>query len=315
MSLIQLLLLGVGYKMLTSKQNATSAAAPAATQTSPEGVVESGLVTPVHSAEDWSGDRGRRMHALSRQALSVDDTGDNGLSILEDYYSDGALPAESDPLNVGPREARLARASSAAKRYIDGERQADRKIYEAEVQAEYYDAEDASPDEVVRYKLAADKRKAKELANEHMLARRARNLAMDSDAFVARDNELRSMNHGKMLARSIKQNIDPNLDQAFQQPRSAQAKRGFTKSPDLPFVDAQPVSLREGNFSQSEILPAEDFDNNLYANDLGFRDWPKFSQQKSPASDFSGILVNEAGSPDFSQTMVEDVKEDFGGRR
>lgn len=317
MNLMQLLLLGVGYKMLTSK---SASAAPAAASlapvpTSPEGTIQKGLITPVQAAEGWSGESGRRKVALARQALSVDDFSDNGRSQLESYFSDDALPAEHDPISVGPREEKLARASAAASRYIQGEKAADQKVFEAEVQAEYYDVDDASPDDVVAYKVSADVQKAKELARDRRLAERASQLAVDADWKVARDNEMRSAAHGKMLARSIQQGVDPNLDQALQAPRNAQASRGFQKNPDMPFVDAQPVSLKDGNFSQSEIVPADEFENNLSSYDLGYRDWPKFAKQKNPASDFSGILVNEADSPDFSQTMVEDVKEDFGGSR
>jgi hypothetical protein len=142
-------------------------------------------------------------------------------------------------------------------------------------------------------------------------------LAMDSDSMYARADALRSRVHGENLKRSLQQSNDPTMVMAYAQghkPYNSDTGNGFIKNPAEGFVDAEPVNVNSTDYSNYEIVNAPGFENTKSAKDLGLRDYPKFVDQKEAVSDFSGILVHEAGSADFSSKIVNDVKSDFGRR-
>lgn len=83
--------------------------------------------------------------------------------------------------------------------------------------------------------------------------------------------------------------------------------------PLMGFVDAIPDCTMDADYRQDQVVPAQEFNNALAAKDLAytkFRDYPLVLD--APSGDFGGILTNEAGSADFSERIVNDVKQDFG---
>jgi len=322
---MNLILLGLGYKVVANAMQSAPSSAPTSTapaqalapDAQPGAVMQKGLITPVQHGDGWGSDIRHRKAGLRNQAWDVGDVDMTSEGYLEEIYGGRAVPAESEPMTIGPKEDRLHNRNKVAKSYAQTEAAKDRQIYEAEVTAEYYDVDDASQDDVVRQKVKNEARWNKSLAMDAALDRKAQlaeKIAQDTDA---RMNERASTMHGKMIMRSIKRTVSPDMDMALRQEYQPQARRGFQKRPDAPFEDAQSVSLREGNFTQTEVVPADDFENHLSAGNLGFKegykDWPQTVQQKSRNSDFSGVLVNEKGSADFSHDIVYDVDSDFGG--
>jgi hypothetical protein len=327
MTLMNLIFLGLGYKVVTSALQSTPASAAASPGTAvaksiapdaqPGAVVQKGLITPVQRGDGWTGDVRHRKAHLSNQAWDVEDVDTTTMGYLEEIYGARAVLAEADPLTIGPREDRLAKQNNRAKRVARNEAVQDQQIFDAEVAAEYYDVTDASHSDVVALKTRADSHWGRELAAEAVAEQKAKIAERAADDTDARLNEQANQRHGKMLARSIRPRVSVDMDMAHRQEYRGQASRGFTKRPDAGFEKADRIALREGDFSQTEVVPTDNFENNLKAGDLGFskgqQDWPPYNQQKTMNSDFNGVLVSEKGSPDFSHDIVYEVDSDFGG--
>ena len=83
------------------------------------------------------------------------------------------------------------------------------------------------------------------------------------------------------------------------------------RNPNLGFVDEVPGATTD--FSMHTAQPASEFCNGLAVKDLKYCEYQDFPLVlNSPAGDFSGILVNEAHSADFSERIFNDDRQDFG---
>lgn len=331
MTLVQLVLLGLGAKVLLGNQKATAStsaniadqtALPISDVTTQEIVAVKGkdysMKRPqvaVYDVNDWDSDSSNRENYLSREAVNVEGSSD-ATSFYEEKYGSKALVAESAPLTISPKDAALAKANERA-RQIQQREYVLRRRSEQMGAAAMEDAIPVSDNELEMYRYRRDRNLAVDMDRESRAERRAAAIARAQDARDQSFNAALTAAQGADIARSINQNIDPNLDMALRQTRKAQKGGAFTQDPNAPFQDAQPASLKHGNFDQSEIVNAYEFCNHLSDADLKAdknKDWPVFARQQNPASDFSGILVNESGSADFSHDIVHDVKSDFGRR-
>jgi len=339
MNLINLVLLGLGAKVLLSKSAPVQAKAiaPSGSTLDPATSGELSVAlspyapnaalpsskdpykrppTAVHAGENWGDDKRARERALHKAPLSADYVPDYN-EMYEEKYGADALAAESAPLTVGGKSVQLERLNEVAKRASSRERAA--QIREQRIAMDY-DENDVSVAEdggIELHKYRQSRALVADVNKDAAMDARSRAIEMAEDAQVIRENRNRSAAHGRDIERSIRRDIDPNLDMAFQQGYRGQMGGTFTKNPEMGFADAQPVSFREGNFDQSEVVASTPFNNALRYEDLyakGQADWPLVSQQKDMNSDFAGVLVNEAGSADFSHDIVYDVKEDFGRR-
>lgn len=332
MTLIEIFLLGLAAKTVLGKKSAAQsvpaagAALAVATAPSPYGPSPSlpsskdpykRPPTRVHGGDSWGRAERERMAVLHAQGMVMDaDFISDQDSLLEEAYGFRAKAAEAMPLTAGAPSEALARKNRQAQRAIQREKMAEHRARQIAMDLAENDVERASDELVEAYKYSQDSRHQADVSKDAALAARSRAVEAMDDVRVRRENAARSHRHGKDLARSIRRTVDPNLDMALQDERRPQMGSGFAQRPDMPFLEGQPVSLREGNFDQSQVMAADAFDNHLTANHLyagGKRDWPQAVQQKNPNSDFSGVLVSEAGSPDFSHDIVYDVSEDFGG--
>jgi len=117
---------------------------------------------------------------------------------------------------------------------------------------------------------------------------------------------VRAHKQNAMLQRSLKQ-----------KPALMGAKHSFGSVPQ--FGNSTPLmgftdEARDADYSQQEVIPAQEFNNALACKD--FADYTKFKDYPlvldAPAGDFGGVLVNEKGSPDFAALIVNDVRQDSG---
>jgi hypothetical protein len=83
------------------------------------------------------------------------------------------------------------------------------------------------------------------------------------------------------------------------------------RNPLLGFVDQVPGSTTD--YSMHTAQPAEEFCNKLSANDMKYTEYQDFPLVlDSKGGDFSGLLVDEAHSADFSERIFNDDRQDFG---
>lgn len=324
MNLLNLFLLGLGAKMImdakkepTAAQAATgpSPYAPATGTPAAKDPYKRPMVE-IHDDNEW-GDQGRLREKILRQGseLAMDYAPDYD-AMIEQRHGMRALPAEAAPLTIGAKSARLAKANERMSHLVRKEESIMRAAAELAMDFDENDVVMAEEGAVESYKYGKDRAHTASVRKDAALATRAAAIERAEDVRSARENEVRSKRHGRDLARSVRRDVDPNLDMALQQGHKAQMGSAFAQRPEMGFADAQPVSLREGNFDQSEVVASDEFNNYLTANKFyarGESDWPAAVEQKSPVSDFSGVLVNEKGSADFSHEIVYDVKDDFGG--
>lgn len=79
----------------------------------------------------------------------------------------------------------------------------------------------------------------------------------------------------------------------------------------LGFVDEVPGSATD--FDMHTAQPVTEFCNGLSAKDLKYTEYQDFPMvMDSPGGDFSGVLVDEAHSADFSERIFNDDRQDFG---
>lgn len=82
-------------------------------------------------------------------------------------------------------------------------------------------------------------------------------------------------------------------------------------NPLLGFVDEVPGSAVD--FDMHTAQPVEEFCNGLSAKNLKYTEYQDFPMVlDAPKGDFSGILVDEAHSADFSERIYNDDRQDFG---
>jgi len=325
MNLMNLILLGLGAKLILGKKSETPAAQQTAVAPSPYGPSNSLPSSkdpyarqPVQIRDDneWGGAQKLRENILRRGSSLAMDYAPDYDAMLEEKHGRRALPAEAAPLTAGAPSARLAEANKRNGRMVRKEEQIMRDAAALAMDFDENDVTVASDGSIERYKYVKDMAHAADVHKDAALATRAAAIEKAEDARSWRENEARYRRQGKEIERSIRRDVDPNLDMAFQQGYRAQMGSGFAQRPNAGFEDAQPVSLREGNFDQSEVVPSSEFNNHLTANRAyseGRSDWPAAVEQKSAVSDFSGVLVNEKGSADFSHDIVYEVSDDFGG--
>lgn len=325
MDLMTLVLLGLGAKVILGKkkeptaQEASMAPSPYAPSASLPSSKDPYKRPPtlVHDDVEWGSENRLRESVLRRGAeLAMDYAPNEDEAMIEGRYGRSAKAAEAAPLTVGAKSAALMRENERMARMV---RQEEKILRDAAAMAMDFDENDVVPVsdaavEMVKYRR--DRARAAELGKDAALAARSAAIEAKEDQIAWRENEERYRRQGKDIERSIRREVDPNLDMALRQGHRAQKGHGFAQQPQMGFVEAQPVSLREGNYDQSEVVPASEFNNHLAANQLyakGRKDWPAAVEQKNMNSDFAGVLVNEKGSPDFSHEIVYDVSDDFGG--
>lgn len=325
MDLMTLVLLGLGAKVVLGSKKAQPTSQEAAIAPTPYGPSSSlpsskdpykRPIVEIHDDVEWGSEGRLRENVLRRGAEIAMDYAPDEEMMIERRYGQRALAAEAAPLTVGAKSARLAAENEKMKRMT---RMENKIMRDAAAMAMDFDENDvvAVGDDVVEQtKYLRDKARGALIGREQALDARAAAIEAREDQKAWKENEARYHRQGKDIERSIRRAVDPNLDMALQQGFRAQMGGGFAHNPNIGFVDAQPVSLREGNFDQSEVVPSNDFNNHLSANRAyaeGRKDWPVMVEQKSMNSDFAGVLVSEKGSPDFSHDIVYDVNDDFGG--
>lgn len=157
-------------------------------------------------------------------------------------------------------------------------------------------------------------RRAKIERDNQLRARAARAAQMRAQA-AAKAEEARRIRaaqaHAEMLQRSLQRN-NRQVALAGRRQGSGWVPQFGLRNPTLGFVDE--VRGPGPNYNQSDVVPAQDFNNHLTNHDSKrysqFKDFPLVVD--APKGDFGGILTNEAGSADFSERIVNDVRQDFG---
>lgn len=126
-----------------------------------------------------------------------------------------------------------------------------------------------------------------------------------------------SYKKAKEIENSLKQpHISPVYEMALKQKYKPLSMDVTTYNPLAGFLPAEAVR-KEGataydpDYTIYKAVPAQDFNNHIRAKDLHFKDFPLVDDASSKG-DFSGLLVSEKGSPDFSTLIVDDVRRDFG---
>lgn len=314
MDLMSLILLGVAAKVVLSKpKTGVPSVAPAAPVTDSKAP---GYVPPmrVENGVAWGSEERFKRRLVQHEPLSADYIHDDEAAV-DDAFRPHAYAVEEGSLAVGVRKESSRLAERKSRERSQARMQA---ICQAKNVMDFDDtgAIPATDEYVERVKYLRDKVHAADVGKDAAIEARMRAVEAQNDAAMARDEAARARRHGKDLERSIHRYVDPNLDMALRQEWKAQTGSSFVKDPNMGFVEGQPVSFREGNFDQSQVVNADEFNNQLDINSLyarGQSDWPIAVQQKSRNSDFSGVLVSEKGSPDFSHDIVYDVSDDFGG--
>lgn len=122
--------------------------------------------------------------------------------------------------------------------------------------------------------------------------------------------------YAKMLERSLRTPIDPNYKKAIKEGYKPFHPTDLIRDPLKGWVKGeiaqQKVSLKDPDFNIHRAVPAQEFTNHIRARDLAYRDYPLVRDTRN-TSDFSGVIVDEASSPDFSNFAVVKDKTDFGG--
>jgi len=150
---------------------------------------------------------------------------------------------------------------------------------------------------------AVDREKLHKLREyrQQQLAARARQHAQAEAASARRE---------AMLKRSLQMNGHA-VAHARANQGSGQVPQYGVVNPHLGFVDEVPASSKD--FSAHTARDAQEFNNKLAAKDIGytsFQDFPLVLDSKG--GDFSGILVDETHSPDFSERIFNDTRQEFG---
>lgn len=157
------------------------------------------------------------------------------------------------------------------------------------------------PETVEQKRSRIQKQQMQEAQKRQLMAMQASNQRRQAE--YARDQM--SGAYEEMLKRSLR-----NTGRKSVVAVKHQGKQYGVNNALLGFVD----ETTEPNYSQSEVYRAPEFKNGLTAKDCKnytrFKDWPLVID--SPRGDFGGILTSEAGSPDFSTWITDDVKQDFG---
>lgn len=306
--------LGIGYLILRSRQ-AAPATVPALPASSPANSGNNTMVsvTPVSGSSPTSVSNAIVQAALAPGATNVSDNGSaDGQSLLNDYYSSVALPGEAAPLTVGPSSANQANVNAT---YVAANQQLNSAIASAtaaENSAANNDVTPVSQAELEAYQAGKGKKEILRIRKEQAIGARSRKLAMDADQESARMTSARNKQYAKQLATSLAPTTDASLAAAYDQPYGDHQGGVFSQHPGMGFVEGTPVNLSESDFSAHSIVDVPPFENHQSSRSLGMRDYARYSDQKEPVSDFSGVLVNEAGSADFSEFITNDVKNDFG---
>jgi hypothetical protein len=122
--------------------------------------------------------------------------------------------------------------------------------------------------------------------------------------------DMASARRAEMLKRSLDNNGRAVVHARARQGSGQVAQYGVM-NPLLGFVDEVPAHFKD--FSAHTAVPVAEFRSVLAAKDVGYtalRDFPLVLDSKG--GDFSGVLTDEAHSPDFSMRIMDDVRQDFG---
>lgn len=128
--------------------------------------------------------------------------------------------------------------------------------------------------------------------------------------------DIESYNHEKMLKKSLHRK-DDLLAAALMQKHTPFSKSAMINNPLAGFIPAE-VMKQEGasafdpDFNIYMAVPAQGFSNHIRQKDLHYKDFP-LVDNVSTKGDFSGVLLSEKGSPDYSTMIINDAKNDFGG--
>lgn len=130
------------------------------------------------------------------------------------------------------------------------------------------------------------------------------------------EREKRNAHYNSMLKNSLKRKTDANLIAALSQAHTPFSKSTLVKNPLAGFLPAEAVkqegaSAFDPDFNIYMAVPAQEFTNQIRQKDLHYKDFPLVVDDKSKG-DFSGILLTEKGSPDYSTMIVNEAKNDFG---
>jgi len=154
-----------------------------------------------------------------------------------------------------------------------------------------------------------------EMQKEH-LAMQARRKAVNAQRADNARREIQAYKNAKMHERSLKTpHQNKLLEMALMQKFTPVQGGQTTKNELMGFLPAVPMKQGETaydpDFSVYKAVPAQEFSNHLRAKDLHYKDYP-LVQDASHKGDFSGVLLSEKGSPDFSTMIVNDVDRAFG---